>query len=146
MAWVMMVTFSLSGLMLLFLFGSELISRIKRRHSLIRTMGTIVEIKTKTMTTRNSTLAQKLMHFPIIEYQRRNGHSVKFTSETGDLGAGSRYQIGQSIQVLYDEDGKLGPMIATWSGIWLPNLMGILSGLIFLIGAALVYIGFRDQL
>lgn len=142
LAYVMMAGFSLSSLLLLILFGGELLTRLRRRHCFVRTDGTIVAIKTKTMTTRDLTLSPKLMHFPIIEFQRQNGQVVKFTSEVGDLGPETKYKVGQTIPVLYDTEGKIGPTIATWSGIWLPPLMGILSSLVFLIAVALIYMAF----
>ena len=86
------------------------------------------------------------MHFPIIKFSKQTGEAITFTSETGDSGPESRYAQGQRIAVFYDQEGGLGPMIATWSGVWLPNLMGLVAGVVFLFGALLIYWAFWERI
>jgi hypothetical protein len=86
------------------------------------------------------------MHFPIIRFTTKTGESVTFTSETGDTGPKSGYAQGQRLEIFYDPTGELGPMLASWSGVWLPNLMGIVAGIIFLLGGLLIYWVFWERI
>ena len=86
------------------------------------------------------------MHFPVIKFTTQTGESVTFTSETGDTGPRSGYAHGQCLAIFYDPKGKLGPMLATWSGVWLPNLMGMLAGIIFLLSGLLIYWAFWEKI
>ncbi len=86
------------------------------------------------------------MHFPTIEFSKQTGEAVTFTSETGDAGPASRYAPGQRIAIFYDPEGGLGPMIATWSGVWSASLMGVLAGAMLLLGAFLIYWAFWEKI
>src|SRR5215475_2051680 len=146
-ALTMMVVFPLTGVIFLIVSVRELIRRIARRRYFLRTDGIIVGIRTKTLrTTRRGRLKPTIMHFPVIKFTSQTGESVTFTSETGDTGPVSGYAQGQFLAILYDPKGELGPMLATWSGVWLPNLMGVVAGIIFLLAGLLIYWAFWERI
>ncbi|HKA17599.1 MAG TPA: DUF3592 domain-containing protein [Blastocatellia bacterium] len=146
-ALTMMVVFSFSGVIFLIVSIRELVRRIVRRRHFIRTDGIIVGMRTKTLrTTRRGRLKPTIMHFPVIRFTMQTGESVTFNSETGDTGPKSGYAQGQRLEILYDPKGELGPMLSTWSGVWLPNLMGVVAGIIFLLGAFLIYWAFWERI
>jgi len=146
-ALTMMLVFPLSGIIFLIVSVRELVRRIMRRRYFLRTEGIIVGIKTKTLrTTRRGRLKPTIMNFPVIRFTTHTGETVTFTSETGDTGRVSGYAQGRRLEILYDPKGELGPMLASWSGVWLPNLMGILAGIIFLLGGLLIYWVFWERI
>ena len=144
----MMVVFLLSGIVVLAVTLFELVRRILSCRRFERADGMIVGLERKTMTSRTGggRMRTTVMHFPIIRFQTQAGEEVKFTSETGDSGERSRYQPGWKIAVLYDPHAEFKPMLDSWSGVWLPNLMGVLGGCGFLLGAFLIYIAFWDKI
>jgi len=143
----MMVVLPLSGVVFLIVSIRELVRRIVRRRYFIRTDGIIVGIRTKTLrTTRRGRLKPTIMHFPVIRFSTQTGESMTFTSETGDTGPVSGYAQGQRLAILYDPKGELGPMLATWSGVWLPNLMGVVAGIVFLLSGFLIYWAFGERI
>ena len=147
LALTMMVVFPLTGIIFLIVSVRELMRRIARRRYFLRTDGIIVGLRTKTLrTTRRGRLKPTVMHFPVIKFSTHTGESVTFTSETGDTGPVSSYAQGQRLPIFYDPKGELGPMLASWSAVWLPNLMGVLAGIIFLLAGLLIYWTFWDKM
>ena len=143
----MMVIFFLSGVSILILSGRELLRKLASYRRFEHAEGIIVGIRRKTMSAMSSGRSRTtVMHFPIISFSKRAGETTTFTSETGDSGPVSRYARGQRIIILYDPEGEFVPMIATWSGVWLANLMGVLGGIVFLVGAFLIYWAFWDRI
>lgn len=143
----MMVVFPLSGIIFLIISVRELVRRIARRRYFLRADGLIVGIKTKTLrTTRRGRLRPTIMNFPVIRFTTQTGEAVTFTSETGDTGPVSAYAQGQRLAIFYDPNGELTPMLASWSGVWLPNLMGVLAGLIFLLAGLLISWSFWEKI
>lgn len=146
-ALTMMVVFPLSGVIFLIVSVRELVSRISRRRYFLRTDGIIVGTKTKTLrTTRRGRVRPTIMHFPVIRFTTQTGEAVTFTSETGDTGPVSGYAQGQRLAIFYDPNGVLAPMLASWSGVWLPNLMGVLAGIVFLLAGLLIYWAFWERI
>jgi hypothetical protein len=47
---------------------------------------------------------------------------------------------------LYDSDGIVPPTIESWFALWGSYLLFILSGPIFFIGSAMIYVAFRNRL
>src|SRR5688572_16476215 len=138
---LMMVGFGVGGVYLLFHFIRELARRLARLPYLERVEGTVTAVKSKVehfSNQRDSGLVT--MYFPVITFQR-HGKSQTFTSEFGDSDT-ARFVIGQKIGVRYDPTGAIPPMVDSWSTLWLPPAMGIVAGLAFLGGAALVYVAF----
>ena len=142
----MMVVFFLSGVFFLMVSGSKLVRRIVRRRHFVRAEGLIVGIRRKVSSTSTRGREPRVMHFPTIKFSKQAGEVVTFTSETEVAGSASRYAPGQRIAVFYDPEGGLEPMIATWSGVWLPNVMGVLAGVMFLFGAFLIYWAFWEKI
>jgi len=48
--------------------------------------------------------------------------------------------------VVYDPDGEVGPMLDTWSGMWLSNVMVVVAGVVFMAGALLIAWAFGDRM
>ena len=107
----------------------------------------IVELTHKTMTFHSSGRTRpQISNFPKVTYTSKNGEAITFTSETGDMGLESKYRVGDPIAVFHDPAGRHRPMLASWSGVWLPPLMLIGAGGVFLFGAWLVWFAFGDRI
>lgn len=142
----MLVVFSLCGVVFLIISVRELLRRIVRCRSFVRTEGLIVGMQNRTLRVKGRGRTKPtVMHFPEIRFTKPDGESVTFTSEMGDSGPVSRYARGERIKIVYDPEGAVPPMIDSWAGMWLPNLMGVLAGFGFLAGAYLGYWAFWLQ-
>ncbi len=143
----MMFAFFFAGVFLLIVSLRELLRRWWVLPRMERAEGSIVELKRKTMnTTTGHRRRSTVMYFPVITFPHVNGAPETFTAEIGDSGATSRYAIGQKINVLYDPDGDLPAMIDSWSGIWLPNIMAVFAGAMFIFGSWMIYYCFADKI
>ena len=138
---LMMAGFGVGGVYLLFHFIRELARRLARLPYLERVEGTVTEVKSKVVPLGNQRDSGRVtVYFPVIAFQR-HGKTQTFTSEFEDSNA-ARYVIGQKIGVRYDPTGAIPPMVDSWSSLWLAPAMGVVAGLLFLGGAALVYVAF----
>ncbi|HMP03370.1 MAG TPA: DUF3592 domain-containing protein [Gemmatales bacterium] len=145
----MMLVCTLSGLMILGVSLREGVLRLWRRRRLVRAEGVIVYVVKKTfrrMPQSKPHLRPLILNFPLVQFRTREGDEIKFTSETGDTGPQSRYVAGERLAVLYDPEGKLPPTLATVSGQWLPSLIGVLAGCIFLSVTLLIYCSFWERI
>ncbi len=126
---------------ILILKGLWSIARMaRRRNFLVKTTGTIRSIEKKVdegSPARNSS-RPRTSFFPTIAFQNGSGDTVKFKSEAGHRAHVCKYQIGQSIGILYDPQGRIPPMIDEWFARWGFRLMTILGGIMFLFGALLI--------
>jgi hypothetical protein len=135
----MMVIFVVSGVLVLAVGARELVRKFARRCRFERAEGVIVDVQSKTLRmTMRGNVKSTTMHFPVVTFSTRSGHAVTFTSETGDTGSVSRYAPEQRLVVVYDPDGEFKPMIDTWSGRWLPNVMAVVAGVGFVVGGILI--------
>jgi hypothetical protein len=48
--------------------------------------------------------------------------------------------------VVYDIDDKLPPMINSFSGVWLPVILQIIGGAVFIGGGLLIYFAFGAKI
>jgi hypothetical protein len=143
----MMVAFFLSGVLVLATSLRELLRRIACYHRFERTEGLVVGIRTKTLRrTGRGRSRPTLMHLPVIAFTKPSGEKVTFTSEIGDSGPRSGYARGQRLEILYDTEGEIPPMLNTWAGVWLPNLMAVLAGGVFMAGAFTIYWVFWEKI
>lgn len=144
---LMIVAFAGCGLLLLVLFARELVQRIAARHRMLRTEGEVVEIIQKEAPHSPGEVRWRTvwMFFPVIRFTPEGGEPVTFKSEIGDGGQESKYEVGQTLSVRYDPEGKIPPMLDTWSGMWLPPVIGMFAGLVFLAGSGLVAVVFADK-
>jgi hypothetical protein len=85
------------------------------------------------------------MFFPVVLFTPAGGQPVTFKSEVGDGGQESRYEVGQKLAVRYDPEGIIPPTLDTWSGMWLPPVIGLFAGLVFLAGSGLVAVVYADK-
>jgi len=142
----MIIAFSLAGLVILFISLREFLRRIVLCGRFERAQGTIVSVVRKRYSGSNRHRSKPMMmNFPRVTFQTQEGKELTFTSETGDTGDSSRYVEGKTLTVVYDPGGAFPPMEDSWTGIWLPNLMGILAGSVFIFGAYLAYWAFGDR-
>jgi hypothetical protein len=141
---LMMAVFSLGGICLLFIFTRDLMRKVARLPYLQRAEGTVSAIKAQESSIQSDSSANTVVYFPVITFEMHGGTQT-FTSAFGD-GARNRYSIGQKIAVRYDSCGVISPAIDSWTGMWLPPLIGIVSGFTFLGGAAMVYIAFGKRI
>lgn len=137
---LMIVAFAVCGFALMALIARELVQRAAARRRLLRTEGAVVDVVRKTAPRSPGQVRWRpySMFFPIVTFTPEGGMPVEFQSEVGEGGQASRYRPGQRLAVWYDPDGKTPPMLDAWSGPWLPPLVGMFAGLVFLAGSAMV--------
>jgi hypothetical protein len=140
---LMMAIFGIIGACLLFHFTRDLARRLARSPYLERTAGTVTAIKAMESHFQGDSHGNTVTYFPVITFQQQEVTQT-FTSVFGDSRK-NRYVIGQTIAVRYDPTGAIPPAIDSWSGMWLPPAIGIISGLVFLGGAAMVYVAFGNR-
>lgn len=128
--------FGIVGLVLLWTFIRELGRRLARLPYLKRAEGTVTAVKAEESQIQSDSSASTMAFFPVITFEAQ-GVFHTFTSPFGD-GNRTRYVIGQKIGVRYDPTGQIPPAIDSWTGMWLAPVIGIVGGVVFLGGAALV--------
>lgn len=144
---IMMVAFAAAGIFMLAVSLRELLRKFASHHRFERAEGIVIDIQRKTMrSTGRNHRKPTIINLPVIQFTTRSGQVVTFTSETGDSGDASRYDVDMLLPIRYDPEGKFKPMLDSWSGIWLPNAMAVLSGFVFLFGALLIAWAFGDRL
>jgi hypothetical protein len=142
----MMVVFALAGvgLFLSGLFG--LLRRMRARHRLRQVEGEIVRIEVRQQHGGSDGPRTMYFHYPEIRFRSEERGDETFLSEMGVGASTSTYAEGQKIGVLYDPDGKIPPMIDSWSSLWGPSLVQMVSGPVFVGGALLIYYAFGDRI
>ncbi|HEY1014389.1 MAG TPA: DUF3592 domain-containing protein [Herpetosiphonaceae bacterium] len=145
---LMLISFTLGGVFLVSQGAQRLLLTLRRRRHLLRGAGMIkrVERERPLGSPTGRRRADRHRFFPIIIFTNQEGRAIEFRSETGDSGRTSRYRTGQHIQVAYDPAGQLPPQIDSWPGLWWPPLAMAAGGLLFLGGAAMVWLAFGERL
>ncbi len=135
----MIVAFAGCGFALMALFARELVQRIVARRRLLGAEGEVVDVVRKLAPRGPGQFRWRphYMVFPVVTFTPAGGSTVKFQSEAGDGGQASGYRVGQRLAVRYDPDGRIPPMLDTWSGLWLPPAVGMFAGLVFLASSAM---------
>lgn len=142
----MMVVFALTGLGLFAAGVFGLLRRLKARHRLRAVAGEIIRVEIRQDTDRESGGRAKVYHFPEIRFRSEERGETTFLSEVGAGASQAKYVVGQKIEVLYDPDDKLRPMIRSWAGMWWPPLLKTIVGPVFVGGALLIYYAFGDRI
>lgn len=144
---LMIVAFAGCGLLLLVLFAREFAQRIAARRRMLRAEGEVVAVvrKNAPRSTGEVRWRPDYMFFPVVVFTPPAGAPVKFQSEVGDGGRESGYRVGQRLAVRYDPDGTMPPTLDTWSGQWLPPLIGMFAGFVFLAGSAMAAWAFGSR-
>ncbi len=143
----MMFVFALCGGGLCVAAVRELVRRILSVGRFERAVGIVVGVERKySKIMLGGPRGSRVMNFPVITFGRPGGQVVTFRSEVGDGRKVSRYRIGQRLGVRYDPAGEFAPMLDTWSGMWLPSVMYVVAGIVFLFGAALIYVAFGERI
>ena len=130
---------SLAGAWLVYSGGKRFM--LKRQHAghLERIQGTIVDVEQRKASTSRSPGRSRTTYvtYPIIEFTAASGKVVTFRPESGRSvstrwgGAPkSSYEKGDPITVLYDPDDALKPTVVSPMGIWLPEILKIVGGMV----------------
>ena len=143
---LMMVVFFLAGAGLFAAGLRELIRRFAARRRLRPAEGEIVRIEKRQKTTDTESGRTAEFHYPEIRFHPERGAEETFTSEIGAGARTARYAVGQKIAVLYDPEGEIPPMVNSWAGIWVPHLVHMIAGPIFIFAALLFYWAFGDRI
>ncbi len=85
-------------------------------------------------------------NFPWIRFYDPRGKEIVFRSELGDMGHTSRYWAGQSINVLYDPDGKIKPLIDSGWSIWFAPISMTFAALLFIVCAVGCSFLYKDRI
>jgi len=146
----MMFAFLLGGGGLVVAGVRELILKLYRLTYFRRATGSIVKVVREKPLHGSGTVGRRgrahYRFFPVIKFKHLSGEEVTFRSEIGDGGETSRYRVGQRIGVAYDIDDRFAPMINSFSGIWLPAILMILMGVVFIGGGLTIYFAFGAKI
>jgi len=143
---LMMVAFLLAGVGLFVAGVHELIRRLAARRRLRPATGEIVRIEKRQEITDTESGRTATYDFPVIKFRSQWGSEQTFTSEIGAGERTARYAVGQTIDVLYDPDGEISPVIKSWAGLWAHPLILAVVGPIFIFAGLLVYWAFGDRI
>ena len=145
-AGLMMVAFFLAGVGLFSAGVRGLMRRFAARRRLRTAEGEIVRIEIRQEITNNEMQRTADYHYPEIKFRPASGGETTFLSEIGAGARARRYAVGQKIAVLYDPDGAIPPMIASWAGLWGPHLVRTIAGPLFIFAALFIYWAFGDRI
>ncbi|MDN5270800.1 DUF3592 domain-containing protein [Chloroflexus sp. MS-CIW-1] len=128
------LTFTVIGLVVLFIGLFWLNATSERLKRMIDGTGTVVEV------TRRR-IGDDINYYPRIEFQTQTGETFQFESNTG--GSSTSYRVGDQVLILYDPQMPQDATINSWYEIWLPpivvtilSLSGLAPGM-FALGLAL---------
>jgi hypothetical protein len=145
----MMLAFLLCGTGLVIAAVRDLILKLYRMSYFRRATGSVVDVRREKQLPPPEGFRRRQTQyrfFPVIRFKHLSGEDVTFKSETGDGGETSRYRVGQRIAVVYDIDDKLPPMINSFAGVWLPVILQIVGGAVFIGGGLLIYFAFGEKI
>lgn len=90
----------------------------------------VTDIKTKTPYNSNS--KKEVLHYPVFTFETKNGDKIIFTSKIGS--SKSRFDIGERVEVVYQEENPYNATDTSFLSMWFPVLIaGFFSILILLI-------------
>jgi hypothetical protein len=128
------LTFTVIGLVVLFIGLFWLNATSERLKRMIDGTGTVVEV------TRRR-IGDDINYYPRIEFQTQTGETFQFESNTG--GSSTSYRVGDQVPILYNPQMPQDATINSWYEIWLPpivvtilSLSGLAPGM-FALGLAL---------
>jgi len=128
------LTFTVIGLVVLFIGLFWLNATSERLKRMLDGTGTVVEV------TRRR-IGDDINYYPRIEFQTQTGETFQFESNTG--GSSTSYRVGDQVLILYDPQMPQDATINSWYEIWLPpivvtilSLSGLAPGM-FALGLAL---------
>ncbi|WP_281232747.1 DUF3592 domain-containing protein [Flavobacterium gelatinilyticum] len=99
--------------------------------------GTVVELISKR--SDNS-----ITYAPVISFTTKEGNKIEFTSSVSSNP--SSYNVGESVEVLYDPKAPNKANINGFSSLWIgPLILGILGVIFFLIGFIIILYGITKQ-
>ncbi len=128
------LTFTVIGLVLLFIGLFWLNATSERLTRMIDGTGTVVEVIRRRV-------GDDTNYYPRIEFQTQTGETFQFESNTG--GSSTSYRVGDQVPILYNPQMPQDATINSWYEIWFPpivvtilSLSGLAPG-IFALGLAL---------
>jgi hypothetical protein len=142
----MVMAFVLGGVGLFAAGVRELVRRFAARHRLRSANGEIVRIEKRQETTDSDSGRTTVYDFPEIKVRPERGSEQTFISDIGTGERTARYAVGQKIDVLYDPDGELSPMINSWAGLWVSPLIQVIVGPMFIFAGLFVSWAFGDKI
>jgi hypothetical protein len=124
------LTFTVIGLVVLFIGLFWLNATSERLKRMIDGTGTVVEV------TRRR-IGDDINYYPRIEFQTQTGETFQFESNTG--GSSTSYRVGDQVPILYNPQMPQDATINSWYEIWLPpivvtilSLSGLAPGIVAL--------------
>ncbi len=143
---LMMAAFFLAGSGLFAVGAIKLVQRLAALRRLRRAEGEIVRVESRHEYPNTDGGRAAEYHYPEIRFQPDRASETTFLSEIGAGASRARYAVGQKIGVLYDPEGKVTPMLDSWTGIWLMPLIQAVAGPIFVFVALFIYWAFADKI
>ena len=97
--------------------------------------GTVIESVYRTHTDPEDSSQFTRSYHPVVRFSSGQGQTVVFTDGVGSYP--EAYQVGETVEVLYDPQDPEDAMIPSWSGLWGASTVFIVVGMIP-IGIAIV--------
>lgn len=113
-AMLVVVPFLLIGL-------SEIYKTAQTVHTSVSTRGTVMDNVFRPFVSDGAACV------PVIEFQTRDGHVVRFTDAIGSYPPD--YEVGTEVNVLYDPDDVQDARVNSWKRIWLAPTLITSAGL-----------------
>ncbi|RPI78654.1 MAG: DUF3592 domain-containing protein, partial [Desulfobacteraceae bacterium] len=125
MKWVIMILLGSLGLAVLvygLMWGAKRFSLLKDG---LRTQGKVVKIE-KSLPV-DETKSASASYYPIVEFQDRNGATIRFKGSTGSNAPA--YETGVQVPLVYNPRNPSEAQLTTFSQFWLGPLLITLAGL-----------------
>ncbi len=102
-----------------------------------RSQGRVVEIEQVISKSVDRNKRDSVSLYPVYEFSTPQGGIITLRASTG--GNESPYQIGDSVEVLYDPIDPKNASIATFSQLWLGTMISSGLGILFIIISTIVF-------
>ncbi|KTC76883.1 DUF3592 domain-containing protein [Legionella brunensis] len=126
----------LASVVTLLLSGYYFVEGWRFTHNSIQTDGKIISFVTKT--SQNNVNRAETLHYPLIRFQTKEGQSITFTGQFGFYL--HKYEVGDSIPVLYHPHAPNHAIVGKFIAIWLRFIIVFIAALLFIALACLTSI------
>ena len=119
-----------------FFFGLKfLLHTIQFKKNAIKTMGTVIEVKTSTGRTTSITYS------PVLEFVTLNGETHIYDVSKFNY---TKYKLGDKIEIIYLKNDPKNVNINTSYDIFITPIAVLLLGIICIIAALIIYFKYRQ--
>lgn len=123
------------GILLLFLGAFFLFYALRFKKNAIRTVGTVIEVKTSTGRTTSITYS------PILEFASLDGEKHIYDVSRFNY---TKYKVGDKIEIVYSKKDPSDVNIDSFYNIFIPPMVILLLSILCIIIALVIYSKFRN--